>query len=72
MISVENRKIFPPLLIASADGLFLGIGYLSPKSRMTGLPDGQKKFYDRFSRLDITGMRRTDSTRRQRPRYARV
>jgi len=42
VISVENRKIFPPCA-APADGISLGIWYWRmQRTRMMGLPDGQK------------------------------
>ena len=76
MISV-NRKFFPyPCILRPALTGFrleLGIGARSPKTRMMGLPDGQK---DRLRRLDTIPAcdgqtdRRTDTARQQRPRYA--
>jgi len=75
VISVENRKVFPPhAFLAPADGV------RSPRNSAYGLSilelravRRSRQFQDRFSRLDTipTCDRQTDrQTRWQRPRYA--
>jgi len=52
----RKSQIFPPTPCnyAPADGVPLGIGYRheGSKNRLMGLPESQKSFKDRFSRLD--------------------
>ena len=47
VISIENRKIFPPCVLCIPQTGFpleLGIDAQSQKTRMVGLPEGQKSF----------------------------
>jgi len=57
----------PPLTRSSLE---FGIGARSQKTGVMGLPEVQKKFWDRFSRLDTIPAcdGRTDTARRQRSR----
>jgi len=55
-ISVENRKFFLPTCILRPPlkglTLELGIGAGDKKTRVMGLPGGEKKFDDIFSHVD--------------------
>jgi len=77
-ISVENRKIFPPLLLCvPIEGIPLELGTGAgglEKLEWLGQPCGEKKFDDSFSRMhrmherDRQTDRRTDTGRQQRLR----
>ena len=77
MIAVENLKNFPLFMYFApgADDFLLELDIIarSRKTRMMGLPDGQKSFqigfavYTKYRRVTD---RHTDTVRQQRPRYA--